>query len=89
MVVLQWTVIPRVVARPQADTSPIVKSAPPCRKNTMRLGEMPTIHLKEERLGLYLGDLVKLEMAGAPKKNTYERQRNYLRQWYTPLALSP
>ena len=34
---LQRTIMPRVVARPQADTSPIAKSAPLCRQNTPRL----------------------------------------------------
>ena len=36
--VLQRMTIPRVVARPQADTSPISKSACLCRQNTLRLG---------------------------------------------------
>ena len=34
---LQRTIMPRVVARPQADTSPIAKSAPLCMQNTLRL----------------------------------------------------
>ena len=38
MVMLQQTTTPRVVTRPQENISPVAKSAPPCRQNTLRLG---------------------------------------------------
>ena len=49
MVVLQWIIMLRVVARPQVVAGLVVKSARLYRRNTLRLRETLAIYLKEER----------------------------------------
>ena len=89
MAVLQRRAKPRIVARPQANISPVARSTRPCRQNTLRLREMPTIHLKEERSGWYSRDLTKSGIADACEIDTCKRQRNHLKPWYTSLSPSP
>ena len=52
MAMLQWMTMPRVVARPEADISPIAKIARPCRKNTLRLGGNASHITKRREVGM-------------------------------------